>query len=246
MSTDKDWEKWGSDNPYFGVLSHPKFLGTKLKPTTEQEFYQAGKSDIDRVMNRINLLGGSKFKCSVDFGCGTGRLTIPLTSHSAKVVGLDVSPSILDEAKKKTPKDLTTKISYRVSDDRLDNLPQKYDLAHSYIVLQHIPPKRGERIIRKLLTELQPSGFAALHVTFAHDAPAFHKFVIWLRNHIVPIHYLLNVIKGRRWNTPRMRMHLYSLDRITNIFDSCGLSDTLQLSTDHGGYLGAMIIGKKH
>jgi len=246
MSTDKDWEIWGANNPYFGVLSHPKFLGSKLRADVEQDFYASGQADIDQVVSRVRLLGGSgRFACAVDFGCGTGRLTIPLADHASRVVGLDVSPSVLHEAKKKTPQKLAGKITYDLADDQLKHLPKKYDLVHSYIVFQHIPTKRGEAIISKLLTELQPGGFAALHVTFTYRASKLKKVVIWLRNHFVPLHYVLNICRHRPWNTPRMRMYTYNLDNMVRIFGQAGIPETVQIMTDHGGYLGLMIIGRK-
>ena len=57
MSTDKDWEKWGSDNPYYGVLSDSKFLGSALDEKMEQEFFEAGRGDIDQLMSRVHALG---------------------------------------------------------------------------------------------------------------------------------------------------------------------------------------------
>lgn len=245
MSTDKDWERWGSANPYFGVISDPKFLGSKLGSDLEKDFYQSGQADIARVMRHIHSLGGDSFDHAIDFGCGTGRLTIPLASYAKKVMGLDVSPSVIKEAKKKTPKQLKSRVSYHLSNDQLDGLPKEYDLVHSYIVLQHVHPRRGEQIIKKLLANLQPGGFAALHITFAHEAPWLKKTVIWMRNHFVPLHYAFNVAKGRPWNMPRMRMHLYDLEKITRLLRASGIVEAVHLTTDHGGYIGAMIIGRK-
>lgn len=243
MSTDKDWEKWGSENPFFGVLSDPKFIGSDLKAAIEEEFYRSGQNDIRNTMRYLGLLGGNKFKYAVDFGCGTGRLTIPLASYAKKVTGVDISHSVLNKAKEKTPKKLSTKISY--IDLTTHDIPKNYDFVHSFIVLQHIPPRRGKRIITDLLTDLQPGGFAALHITYANNTSRLKKMTVWLRNHIVPLHIFLNIIKGRRWNTPRMRMHLYDLEEILQLYNNAGITETLQIATDHGGYIGAMILGKK-
>ncbi len=247
MSTDKDWEDWGADNPYFGVLSDPKFLGHKLN-TSElaDEFYRSGIGDISLVMRHVSTLKGPKrFSHAIDFGCGVGRLTVPLSKYADRVSGLDVSPSIIKTANKTTPKAFKKKIKYIVSNDALDNLPKQYDLVHSFIVLQHIPPSRGEIIIKKLVDGLTDGGFIALHVTYAYNAPRFKKLVIWARNHFVPLHYLLNLIKGNPLTMPRMRMHTYDLNNIMQIINKSGVSETMQTTTDHGGYIGVMIIGKK-
>ena len=44
---------------------------------------------------------------------------------------------------------------------------------------------------------------------------------------------------------PRMRMHTYDLNNIMQIINKSGVSETMQTTTDHGGYIGVMIIGKK-
>ena len=152
---------------------------------------------------------------------------------------------MIEEAKKKTPKKLASKIAYALSDDQLSHLPKNYDLVYSNIVIQHIPLKRGYRIIEELLGNLDYKGFAALQITFTYEAPLFKRSVIYARNHFVPLHYLLNILRGNQWNSPRMRMHLYSREKISKLFKSAGITETIQLATDHGGYIGAMIIGQK-
>jgi len=42
----------------------------------------------------------------LDAGCGTGRVTIELARHGIEVVGVDVDPSMLNEARRRAP-DLT-------------------------------------------------------------------------------------------------------------------------------------------
>lgn len=247
MSTDKDWEKWGSNNPYFGVLSDPRFLGSKIRTDNlQREFYESGKNDIAWVVNRLaGLRGSKKFTHAVDFGCGVGRLTIPLAEYAANVTGLDVSPSVLQQAEQNTPKGLQKNITYAVSNDALAQLPKHYDFVHSYIVLQHIPPKRGNKLIKKLVDGLAVGGCIALHVTFAHNAPPHKKMVIKARNNFIPLHYILNIMKGNPLTMPRMRMHLYDLNSVIQLLGEAGITETVQLLTDHGGYIGVMILGRK-
>jgi len=245
MSTNKDWNKWGSENPYYGVISNPKFLGKKLNHDDLKTFYDSGSSDVKWIINGARKLGANRFKVSIDFGCGAGRLAIAMSEHSDRVIGIDVSKSIIKEAKTNTPKSLKPKITYALLDPVKDKIPSKYDLVYSYIVLQHIPVNRGKLIIQELLDGLEPNGFAALHITHKYNAGAHKKTIIWLRNHLIILHYILNIVRGKKWNTPRMRMYLYNFDDVMDIFKKYGLNNVLIEPTDHGGYIGSMITGKK-
>lgn len=248
MSTDKDWEKWGKSDPYFGVLSDNRFKGRKLESILSDEFYSSGRGNVVKLEELIKTINSEllpKFDSTVDFGCGVGRITVPLTQLSKKVTGLDVSPSMLKVAERNTPSNLKKRINYALSDDQLTMLPKNYDLVYSNIVLQHIPPKRGYKIIEKLLTNLQQNGFAALHVTYQHQAPRHRHLVIVIRSRVLAVHYFLNILRGRRIATPLMRMHLYHLDKVLGLFYGAGVSEVYVELTNHGGYLGAMIVGKK-
>lgn len=249
MSTDKDWRKWGQNNPYYGVLSHDRFSGKKISAATEKDFYRSGFYDIGNVMGLVRKLNQSNqrpaFAHAVDFGCGAGRLVIPLTGYADRVTGIDVSPSILRLAHSKVPKNLRKRIQFRLSDDNLKSLPKNYDLIHSYIVLQHINPRRGMTLVNTMVEHLKPGGVLALHITYGHDAPRLTRFVVWLRNHFLPFHYLLNIMRGRPITTPRMRMHKYKLSEFFDALNHYGITELVTSPTNHGGYRGIMVVGRK-
>ncbi len=248
MSTDTDWEKWGKSSPYYGVLSNEKFTGQTISDSLADQFYASGQNDVANAIKMIKAMHNGtlpQFKRAVDFGCGVGRITVPLAQHAKKTTGLDISPSMLEAARQNLPATLRKRITYETSDSNLTALPKQYDLVYSNIVLQHIPTKRGYRIISKLLDNLERQGFAALHVTYAHQAPRLKRFTITLRSHVQIVHYTLNALRGRQVLTPLMRMHLYDLDAVLSLFYDSGIQEVTVALTNHGGYLGAMIIGQK-
>src|SRR5205807_6989919 len=78
-SAGQHWHKWGKENPFYGVLSHPKFLNANLNEQSREEFFQSGERHVNHVYHVIQTKLRDDFQPSrvLDFGCGVGRLLIP-------------------------------------------------------------------------------------------------------------------------------------------------------------------------
>jgi trans-aconitate methyltransferase len=246
MSTDRDWEKWGKTNPYYGVISHEEYLGETLTDDVYEQFFRSGRQNVEKMLGRIEELRGGKskkFKLALDYGCGVGRLSYALADHAKQVVGMDVAPSMLRlaDTNPKRPKNT----EFRLADRELSELPSSYDLLVSYIVFQHIPPRVGMPTLRKLLDRLEPGGCFALQLTYAHDASILAKLKLGLREWIPPLRYIANIARGRKYDTPNMRMHSYDLNRVHQMLQDSGVKRYSAEMTDHGGYLGVFLYGVK-
>ncbi|MBW4473318.1 MAG: class I SAM-dependent methyltransferase [Stenomitos rutilans HA7619-LM2] len=169
MGTDQEWEKWGQVDPYFAVLTHAKFRTGNLTQEAKAEFFESGKDHIRHVLEvcRQHLDQGFTPKRALDFGCGTGRIVIPLAKIAEQVVGLDVSDSMLGEASQNCEEYSMNNIILIKSDDSLSSLSGKFDFIHSFLVFQHIAPSRGKHILINLLKHLEDGGIGALHFTYA-------------------------------------------------------------------------------
>jgi hypothetical protein len=74
--TDMDWGQIGEQEPYFGVLTHERFLKTNMTDDDKAEFFQSGSVDIEQYVQTLRTLFGEfSPKSALDFGCGVGRLT---------------------------------------------------------------------------------------------------------------------------------------------------------------------------
>jgi 2-polyprenyl-3-methyl-5-hydroxy-6-metoxy-1,4-benzoquinol methylase len=147
MGTDRDWEKWGASDPYYGVYSLDKFRINNLSEQSRDEFFRSGEEHIKGVFDTIWRVFEKDFtpRRSLDFGCGVGRLVLPLAQRSGHVLGVDISPSMLAEAQKNCTK--LQNCSFALTDGKLSEAIGTFDLVHSFIVFQHIPQDRGQRII---------------------------------------------------------------------------------------------------
>jgi 2-polyprenyl-3-methyl-5-hydroxy-6-metoxy-1,4-benzoquinol methylase len=93
-NTDKSWETLGKTNPYYGVLTSDKFRNNNLDDDARAEFFKSGKKHVVDLLNRVEeKFGKIPRGNALDFGCGVGRLTLPLAIDGgfSRVVGMDIS-----------------------------------------------------------------------------------------------------------------------------------------------------------
>ena len=85
MSTDQAWVKWGRQDPYFAVITNEKFRSANLTDAARKEFFDSGRYHANYVLDRCRRLIDPAFapQRALDFGCGVGRVTLPLAEKVA-------------------------------------------------------------------------------------------------------------------------------------------------------------------
>jgi phosphohistidine phosphatase SixA len=112
-----------------------------------------------------------------------------------------------------------------------------FDLVHSYIVFQHVPPSRGLRVFRKLIDSLSENGVGVLHVVY-HNPDMTSVAERLLKR-------TWRALKRPFRSLPQMQMNAYSLDDVFQIIQSSGIRQIHVLPTDHGGCLGLVLCFRK-
>jgi SAM-dependent methyltransferase len=197
------WERYGQEDPYYGVMSWDEFHRGRLDETALDHFYATGEEHVLRwIEGRLPLTGRA-----LDFGCGTGRIVIPLSRRFDEVTGVDVSPSMLEECRRSCEARGITNVTLTSA------IPAgPFDFIHSSAVFQHVPPKDGFVILDKLLSALAPDGSGALNLTISGE-PLTKAFYWTLRS--VPFAWnVWNLLRRRAWSYPTMQMRSYPLDRV--------------------------------
>jgi SAM-dependent methyltransferase len=246
-ATDSDWKVWGDKDPYYGVVSAPQFHRENLNEQTLREFFLSGEKHVNHVLAvlRGHLRPGFTPSRVLDFGCGVGRLVIPFAGCSEQVTGVDVSPAMLKEAAQNASRQGIGNVRFLLS-DQLDSIAsERFDLIHSFIVFQHIPPKRGEEILRHLLRSLEPKGLGAIHLTFSKNASGLRRFASRVNQRSRTVHGLLNLVERRPFSQPVMQMNPYSLNRVFNLLASEGCGSIYSEFSQHGDNRGLMLYFEK-
>jgi SAM-dependent methyltransferase len=153
----KLWQKLGSDDPFWAVLTDSGKKGNRWDP---EEFFRTGQSVVRSLMCRLNKLG-TEFPHvrALDFGCGVGRLTQALAEHFSEVIGVDISPAMIERART-LPQRGNGRCEFQVNDrPDLRLFPDgRFDLVFSKIVLQHNEPQVTLAYIREFVRVTRPGG----------------------------------------------------------------------------------------
>jgi SAM-dependent methyltransferase len=236
-STDRDWEWYGAKDPYYGVLSDPKFHAAGLNGELRQEFFASGEEYVESLSDLVERFTGSGLRPqrALDFGCGVGRVLIPLARRAGEAVGVDVSRSMLAEARRNCEDAGVRNVHFARSDDSLGELPGTFDFIHSFIVFQHIPVSRGEALTRSLLRLLRDGGVGALHYTYHVRKTRALRAYLWAKARIPAIQPVVNAVRGRPVATGAIQMNEYSLSRLMLILHEAGCHEIHSRATLHGG-----------
>lgn len=149
------WEKLAQDNAYGAILTK----GGQVAEWNLTEFLATGQEDIDRFLPHLNAVApDAPRRRAMDFGCGVGRVTRPLSAYFDQVVGVDASPSMIARART-LHADLD---GCRFVLNRAPHLRQFesgfFDVIYSRIVLQHLRPWLARRYIGEFVRLLAPGG----------------------------------------------------------------------------------------
>jgi len=149
------WNRLAKQNALGAILT----IDGKLGNWSVGEFLATGKAQLDRFMDDLNRVSpGTAHGRALDFGCGVGRITRGLADHFTEVVGVDVSPAMIDQARAlHADRDRITWVV-----NRKPHLKRfatdSFDVIYCRIVFQHIRPPIVEGYIAELLRVLKPDG----------------------------------------------------------------------------------------
>jgi SAM-dependent methyltransferase len=163
------WNALGEDDPLWAILSQPE---KRSGNWNAEEFFAAGEAEIAGLENYCAYLGKPRERrLALDFGCGVGRLTRALASRYAEVVGVDISSSMLAQARQLHANLGNVRFVENVQ-PRLDFLPDaSVDLVYSVITLHHIPATLQRGYVSEFLRVLAPGGMAVFQIAsgYARD-----------------------------------------------------------------------------
>lgn len=236
--TDADWQAIASTHPYFGVLANEQFRNPDAAAL--REFFESGERDIEAIEAALRrAFGRHTPRSALDFGCGVGRLLIPMARRAGRAYGVDVAQGMLDLAQKHA-----TEAGVSVQLSREIPVEQRFDWVNSMIVVQHIPPVRGYNIIRSLWNCVAPGGALTIHVTIYKIAGATGEVQRDIRTFAYDGERVLNYTADQAEGVG-MSMYDYDLSRVFACMDLGDGVPVYMEKVDHGGCHGFRIYVRK-
>lgn len=152
--TQEHWDALGRDDAMWAVLTDPGRKGG----WTREEFLATGREEIAETLALLDRVGIQvPRRAALDFGCGAGRLTVALSEHFERAVGVDIASSMLAQARRNAegrPCEFVLE-----ADGSLGSLSDvAFDLVYTARVLQHMAPEHADRYLGEFLRVLAPGG----------------------------------------------------------------------------------------
>ena len=152
----KHWNAFAKSDPFWAILTAPDKENRRWRA---EEFFATGKAEVDALIQSVEALNWTgRRRRALDFGCGVGRLTQPLSDHFEQCCGVDISAEMLRLANEFNRRQ--SRCSYHLNTSNALPLFSDgyFDFIYSNIVLQHMKPEYAGNYIREFLRVLAPGG----------------------------------------------------------------------------------------
>ncbi len=158
----RNWEALGDADPMFGVLSDPTKHGGKWEV---DDFFASGRAHVGHLLRTLRDVRATfEPGTCLDFGCGVGRLTIPLSEAFRHTVGVDVARPMIEAARVHCPAGVRCEFVVNRAPDLRQFADATFDVVHSCLVLQHIPPGVSLRYIAEFFRVTRPGGLVVFQL----------------------------------------------------------------------------------
>ena len=129
-----------------------------------ETFFRSGRVEADTFLAHTGLVP-ARTQTVLEIGCGMGRMTDRLAELYGAVIALDVSPEMLDRARRALSARKNVSYVLGAGSDLSGVADESVDAVFSYIVLQHVPTVAGQlEYLRETRRVLRPGGVAAIQV----------------------------------------------------------------------------------
>lgn len=174
LSHRRDWEDLARLDPLWAVASRP---GRRYGGWDDAEFMAGGRRKAAGIMRTLDGLGQPVTRGrALDFGCGVGRVTVPLGDHFDEVVGVDIAPGMVEQARDRAVAAGSQRVRFVLDEHEdlreLDGGP--FDLVYTSLVLQHLPSRGHIERRARALAGLVASGGALIAQVPCKLAPWAH------------------------------------------------------------------------
>jgi SAM-dependent methyltransferase len=217
---DPDWEAFAAREPYFAVLSAPRFRRDRLTPEHQREFSASGERLVEWMFGVIDGVFPLFAPAStLEYGCGPGRLALPLARRPGSVTAVDRSPTMLALAREHAERHGLGHIDFQTPDTFFAGT-RTFDLVVCYHVLQRMEPAAAAALVARLIDRIGPGGIGVFQwpLRARRTSPAV-RLSRWAREHVPGANRLANRLLKKPAGEPYMPTRAWDLAEILPHFD---------------------------
>ena len=169
------WSQMGEDWPHYSVLSYEQYLPRNLAGSID-DFWAAGRGEAGVAMTLLDHLGFAKpqRRICVEYGCGVGRVTIPLAEQFAELHAYDISANHLVLAQQRAETVGAGNVRFHHCGNGVLEPLTPCDFFYSRLVFQHNPPPVMRELVQLALASLRPGGIAIFEIPVYLTGYRFH------------------------------------------------------------------------
>ena len=209
---DNRWEHFAREDAEYYVLTG---IGRSADAAGLEQFFESGREAAAAIMREVaDLLPGHAL--AVEFGCGVGRLLIPVAPHFDRLIGVDVAPTMIEKLNANCRRFGVQNVTGVLADEPWERSCGA-DLVYSWLVFQHIEDIGIiEDSLSRLAAALKTRGVALLQFDTRPRTQAYR-----LRN------ALPDILLPRPWRRGIRRIRR-SPDDLAKILTDAGLQPVRQ------------------
>lgn len=222
-SARRNWEGFAATDPMWAIRTSPGKRGA----WDQEEFLASGERDVDALLGQVREQGISVARGrALDFGCGLGRLTLPLARRFERAVGVDVALGMVERARELAAGVGNVAYVHNAEPHLACLESSSFDFICSLITLQHVPSDAARAYIGEFVRLLAPGGVAVFQVPSSYDGPRLKRIL-----RVLP-QWLITLLWRLRYRTPYfMEMNVLPRPEVEDVVSRSG-GEVLCVLTD--------------
>lgn len=181
------WDSRARENAMWFIHSQLDYNATDA-----EEFWRSGEDNLERTLGPFGITWRGDERV-LEIGCGMGRITKAIAARAGSVVGVDISPEMIERGRAALADVPNVTLQVGSGTDLAEFDSNSVDACYSFIVFQHIPDAAITcGYVREIGRVLEPGGWTVFQVS---ERPEIHRRGYWLTR--VPLRQRLRRMLGR-------------------------------------------------
>ena len=236
------WDAFASREPYFAVLTEPRFLRAHFDTAAEADFFRTGDEYVSDLYATVLASVAPHFAplTVLEYGCGVGRLILPFARRTEKVTAVDISAAMLDVARQHVARSGVRNVEL-VPADAFENDARTFDLVNCFLVFQRLRRAEGMDLLRRLVSRVRDGGIGVFHLPYRTHVSPLRRAARAARTHVPALNGLVNALRRKPFATPFLESTAYPLNEVLAVLQEHHFHAPHLVFTRHGDLDGVII-----